>query len=123
MVENFALSFQNLSYRVNPKIFSKEKCRKEILKDISGSFVSNELTAIIGLSGSGKSSLLNCLSGFYTKNVSGSISISDSRMNMRKSSSYIMQEFNLHSLLTVKETMMLSLNLKNSVRKSLVINF
>jgi putative ABC transport system ATP-binding protein len=118
MVENFVLSFENLNYRVNPKIFSKEKCQKEILKDISGSFMSNELTAIIGLSGSGKSTLLNCLSGYCVKNVSGSLTISDSRMNMRKCSSYIMQEFNLHSLLTVKETMMLSLNLKNSVRKN-----
>lgn len=114
MDKNFALSFQNLNYRVD-QLFSKEKCAKEILKDVSGSFNSNELTAIIGLSGSGKSSLLNCLSGFNIKNISGSIETSDNRINIRKCSAYIMQEFNLHKLLTVKETMMLSMNLKNYV--------
>lgn len=115
MNENFKLSFRNLSYRVEPKLFSKEKCLKEILKGIDGDFNGNELTAVIGLSGSGKSSLLDCLSGFRVENVTGSIAISDNKINIRKCSSYIMQEHNLHEMLTVSETMMLSMNLKNSV--------
>lgn len=97
-------------------MFSKEKKPKDILKNINGDFNGSELSAIIGLSGSGKSSLLDCLSGFRTKNVSGSITINDNnQISIRKNSSYIMQEHTLHELLTVYETMMLSMNLKNSV--------
>lgn len=116
MDENFRLSFRDLFYRVNPRIFSKEKNPKEILKGVNGDFNGSELTAIIGLSGSGKSSLLDCLSGFRVNNVAGSITINDNKISIRKYSSYIMQEHTLHNLLTVYESMMLSMNLKNSVR-------
>lgn len=117
MDENFRLSFRDLSYRVKPRLFAKDKNPKEILKGINGDFNGSELSAIIGLSGSGKSSLLDCLSQFRVKNVTGSITINDSKKCIRKYSSYIMQEHNLHELLTVAESMMLSMNLKNSVRE------
>lgn len=38
--------------------------RKQILKNLNGEFRSGELTVIMGPSGSGKSSLLNILTGF-----------------------------------------------------------
>jgi len=40
---------------------------KEILKDICGSFKSGTVTAILGASGGGKTSLLNVLSGKIKK--------------------------------------------------------
>lgn len=113
MDENLKLSFKNLFYRVKPRVFSTEKGPKNILKGVCGEFNGGDLTAIIGLSGSGKSSLLDCLSGFQVKNVTGSITINDETTSIRKVSSYISQDQTLHQLLTVNETMNLSLNLKN----------
>jgi ATP-binding cassette, subfamily G (WHITE), member 1 len=86
---------------------------------VSGEFLFNELSAIVGVSAGGKSSLLDVLSGFRYKNVTGSIQINESEIStrlVRKVSSYIMQENNLHGFLTVKETMMFAENFKR--RKS-----
>lgn len=86
-----------------------------ILNDINGEFRGCELTAIMGPSGSGKSTLLNILSGFITPNVSGSIRVNGKPRDydsFRKQSTYIMQEQNLHSLLTLRETMTFSVKLK-----------
>jgi ATP-binding cassette, subfamily G (WHITE), member 1 len=67
---------------------------------------------VIGPSGCGKSSLLNILSGYISKNVSGNIEVKDTRKR-----SYIMQEENLHLLLTVIESMMFSINVKTGFKK------
>jgi ABC-type multidrug transport system ATPase subunit len=115
MDENLKLTFRNLLYRVNPRLLSGEKGPKVILNGISGEFRGSELSAVIGLSGSGKSSLLDCLSSFRMKNVRGSIEVNDQKINIRKISSYIMQEQTLHEMLTVSETISLSLNLKNRI--------
>lgn len=75
----------------------------------------------IGPSGSGKSTLLNILSGFITTNVSGSIRVNGKPRDynkFRKQSTYIMQEQNLHSLLTLRETMHFSMKLKTGRRLS-----
>lgn len=69
----------------------------------------------MGPSGSGKSTLLNILSGFITSNISGSIRVNGEPRDyntFRKQSTYIMQEQNLHSLLTTLETMSFSMKLK-----------
>lgn len=69
----------------------------------------------MGPSGSGKSTLLNILSGFITPNVCGSIKVNGKPRDydsFRKQSTYIMQEQNLHSLLTLYETMVFSVKLK-----------
>lgn len=84
-----------------------------MLKNISGEFKSCELTAVVGPSGSGKSSLLNILSGYIAKNISGSIEVNETCKR-----SYIMQEENLHKLLTVMESMTFSINLKTGSRLS-----
>lgn len=69
----------------------------------------------MGPSGSGKSTLLNILSGFITSDISGSICVNDKPRDLnlfRKQSTYIMQEENLHLLLTARETMKFSMKLK-----------
>lgn len=69
----------------------------------------------MGASGSGKTSLLNILSGFVTKNVSGTIRINGVECvdeSFKRQSTYIMQEENLHSLLTVREAMNFAVKLK-----------
>lgn len=94
---------------------------KEILKNVSGVFKACELTAVFGPSGSGKSSLMNILTGFFqigTKgntNVSGVVEVNDNRKR-----AFIMQEENLHKLLTVNESMTFSINLKTGSKLSQV---
>lgn len=86
-----------------------------ILKGISGEFRGSELSAIVGPSGSGKSTLLNILSGFITSDVMGSIQVNGKPRDLnsfRKQSTYIMQEQNIHPLLTLRETMHFSMKLK-----------
>lgn len=62
---------------------------------------------MMGPSGCGKSSLLNILSGYISRNVSGTLEVKETRNR-----SYIMQEENLHKLLTVNESMLFSIHLK-----------
>lgn len=69
----------------------------------------------MGPSGCGKSSLLNILSGFVRSDVSGSIKVNGKERNdesFRKQSTFIMQEENLHSMLTVRESMTFAVKLK-----------
>lgn len=93
-------------------IFSDEK---SILKNLNGEFRARELSVILGPSGSGKSSLMNILSGYISKNVSGVVKVNGSvrdHEQFRHVSSYVMQDSLLHPLLSVKEAMNFSINLK-----------
>lgn len=69
----------------------------------------------MGPSGSGKSSLLNILTGFTTANVTGAVKINGSTQNfksIRNQSAYIMQDQNLYPLLNVRESMSFAINFK-----------
>lgn len=86
-----------------------------MLKNLNGDFRARELTVIVGPSGSGKSTLLNLLSGYKSTNVSGVVKVNGSprdQKQFRHMSSYVMQDSLLHPLLTVKEAMNFSVNLK-----------
>lgn len=91
------LAWNNLNLKVNPdhswyhdymndvpllRNLRSDSHFKQILKNVSGHAKAGELTAIIGPSGSGKSSLLNLLSKRYTSHhsqyrISGSISLNN----------------------------------------------
>jgi ATP-binding cassette, subfamily G (WHITE), member 1 len=118
MDKSLSLSFENLKFQVNTGLFGHES--KQVLKGIHGEFHSYELSAILGPSGSGKSSLLNALSGFKRGNVSGTIKINDSPVShkvIRTISSYIMQENQIQRFLTVYETMMFATRFKKKCDK------
>lgn len=51
------------------------KKSRHLIKNLSGSFRNGELTAIIGPSGAGKTTLIECLSGRRQKGLSGEVAI------------------------------------------------
>ncbi|XP_025203167.1 ATP-binding cassette sub-family G member 4-like isoform X2 [Melanaphis sacchari] len=110
------LNFTDLTYQVNIWTDTFEIEKKTILKGVSGAFYRGQLCAIIGCSGSGKSSLLNALSGYKTSGYSGTILINDKPRELesfQKQSCYIMQEDQLHMQLTVREAIEFASKLKN----------
>ncbi len=70
VLEPFEVLWKDLTYKVP---------QKTILNNVSGFFKTGNITAIMGPSGSGKSSLLGCISGQKKTGVSGSITISTER--------------------------------------------
>lgn len=72
----------------------------------------------MGPSGSGKSTLLNVLTGLL-KSTSGSIKINGStNTSIRNKSAYIMQDQNLYSLLSVRESMIFAIKFKTGFKYS-----
>ncbi|KAK5799460.1 P-loop containing nucleoside triphosphate hydrolase protein [Linnemannia elongata] len=105
----------------------QEKIEKQLLKDVDLVFPTGELTAIIGGSGAGKTSLLNTLLGRTPPNLkmAGSIYYNDTKnpsLRMINSvSSYVRQDDHfLLSHLTVRETLQFAaeLRMESSVSKA-----
>lgn len=83
-----------------------------ILNNVCGSIRSGQLTAIMGASGAGKTSLLNCLSRRKIKGYSGQISTSHP-YERRLKVSVIEQKDNILGTLTVKENLDYASRLRN----------
>ncbi|XP_050431660.1 ATP-binding cassette sub-family G member 1-like [Adelges cooleyi] len=121
-MEGFDIEFADILLTVNtwdPLVTMKWMPEKTtILRSVSGTFFKNQMSAIIGCSGSGKSSLLNILSGFNSSSYKGSVTLNGMQRDLssfRKISSYIMQEDHLQLYLTVLESMEISMKLKHSI--------
>ncbi|RHN78937.1 putative monosaccharide-transporting ATPase [Medicago truncatula] len=76
-----SLVFENVNYYINMpnemKTRGIEENRLQLLRDISGAFRPGILTALVGVSGAGKTTLMDVLSGRKTSGyIEGSISIS-----------------------------------------------
>ncbi|XP_047369704.1 ATP-binding cassette sub-family G member 1-like isoform X2 [Vespa velutina] len=95
------------------------KKRKTILRNISGDFRPGELTAIMGASGAGKTTLMDILAGFITSSFGGSVIVNGTERNLvkfRRSSTYIMQDDNIQPFLTVEEAMLVAADLKLTLK-------
>lgn len=91
--EHFEIRWNNLTYQVEPKWYQQRwqslsnrgesnggKQRKtRILDNLNGSVKSGQVTAILGPSGAGKTSLLGCLTGKNKSGVAGSVQILSNR--------------------------------------------
>ncbi|KAJ9146583.1 hypothetical protein P3X46_028827 [Hevea brasiliensis] len=119
---SYKLDVRNLSYTICPSgsicasffhLVQKPK-PVNILQSVSFQAISSEILAIVGPSGTGKSSLLRIISGrvrdedFDPKSVSINDRCVSSPAQLRKICGFVAQEDNLLPLLTVKETLMYS---------------
>jgi len=93
--------------------------KRQILRGCSGVFQPGRLTAVMGASGAGKTSLLNLVSGHSTAGAkSGSLRLNsqevslDDMMRVRELSAYIQQDDILLGSMTVREAVTLSARLR-----------
>lgn len=115
--EPFFLLFEDISYSTRRSIFKREK--KTILRNLSGDFRPGELTAIMGPSGAGKTTLMDILAGFINSSFLGTVTVNDIERDLvkfRRSSAYIMQNDNMQSLFTVEEAMHVAADLKLTLK-------
>mmetsp|Transcript_32199 Transcript_32199/g.37836 ORF Transcript_32199/g.37836 Transcript_32199/m.37836 type:complete len:663 (-) Transcript_32199:31-2019(-) len=109
------ITFENISFSIEVGT-KKEPKTKEVLKNLSGELKSGTMTAIMGPTGSGKTSLLNVLAYRMPVNkkatLTGSLLLNghaiDSPLWLRKFarlSAYVMQEDVMNAFLTVRETL------------------
>nr|KAF7389762.1 hypothetical protein H0235_018246 [Vespula pensylvanica] len=113
----FFLLFKNISYSRRENVLARE--RKTILRNVSGDFRPGELTAIMGASGAGKTTLMDILAGFITSSFEGNVIVNDTERNLvkfRRSSAYIMQDDNIQPLFTVEEAMLVAADLKLTLK-------
>lgn len=92
-----------------------ERTSKMVLDSVDASMPSGSLTAIIGSSGSGKTSLLNLMAGRMSLSratVSGTTTFNGSTDIESVRSAYVMQEDVLIPTLTVRETLQYSADLR-----------
>jgi putative ABC transport system ATP-binding protein len=105
------------------KYFDEGGQRRVVLRELSATFQRGEAVAVVGRSGSGKSSLLNLLSGIDLPS-SGMISIGsqvitslgerERTLFRRRSVGFVFQFFNLIPTLTVLENLLLPLELNHA---------
>lgn len=95
---------------------------RQVLRDVNLQMADGEIVAVLGKSGSGKSTILNCLSGIDRIDAGGVVvkGVDLSQMNdhertlfRRKKIGFIFQFFNLIPTLTVWENLVLPLELNN----------
>lgn len=119
----YKLTVTNLSYTIHkaPSFStfisrgpSKEKKSIDILKSVSFTARTSEILAVVGPSGTGKSTLLRLVSGrvrnrdFNPKSIILNDNIVTSQEHLRKICGFVAQEDTLFPLLTVRETLMFS---------------
>eukprot|EP00924_Labyrinthula_sp_SR-Ha-C_P011236 maker-scaffold_48-snap-gene-1.43-mRNA-1 protein AED:0.30 eAED:0.30 QI:5/1/1/1/1/1/2/79/656 len=124
---NTTLEWSNISYSIR---------KKQILNKVSGRVESGEVTALMGSSGAGKTSLMNVLAGRVVTNgkkkVKGTILVngvlSDPKEYRRKVA-YVMQDDVLFATATVKESLDFSARLRlepetanDNIKRSEIVN-
>ncbi|XP_020531340.1 ABC transporter G family member 39 isoform X3 [Amborella trichopoda] len=111
----FSLAFNHISYYINMPAEMKEvvsEKRLRLLKDVSGAFRPQILTAVMGVSGAGKTTLMDVLAGRKTGGyIEGNVSVSGYPKNQEtfaRISGYC-EQIDIHSpFVTVYESLLFS---------------
>ena len=116
-----AITFTDLNYSVTVKnsMLSSSYSTKQILFGLRGQFLPGNLSAIMGASGSGKTSLLNCISGFYNE-AQGKLAANTVKVNgfytspkqMRDIAAFVQQDDVMLDSMTVREMITMSAMLR-----------
>ena len=109
---NVFVSWADLKFTVPDP--NDKKQTKTILKGLNGHVKPGELVAVIGPSGSGKSSFLNCIAGRTVEGVTGKILFNGIKrpINFARFTGYVVQDDLYLEALTVKETLTFAADLK-----------
>jgi ABC-type multidrug transport system ATPase subunit len=94
---------------------------KAILRNVTGHFKPGKITAIIGSSGAGKTTLMKIVSGKRSMDVKGTLTVNDVEWNrgmFRKHVSYVPQQFDLLPFLTMRETLYIAARLKLDINQN-----
>ena len=130
-VEPLDLVFENLTYTVNDKIESKKQkkeIKKTILNDLTGYFIHGRLTAIMGPSGAGKTSLMEVISNqSKSGEVRGKLYLNGNPVDIetiKKISGFVFQDDVILRTMTVSEALYMSalLKLPETISKEEKIN-
>ncbi len=96
------------------KRVSKAYNKKTVLDEVSLNVEANEVVAILGVSGAGKSTIINCVNGLVAPD-SGNVSVDghsiktrNGRQAIRKRCATVFQNFNLYPHLTIEENITLA---------------
>ncbi|KAG6763090.1 hypothetical protein POTOM_033622 [Populus tomentosa] len=115
-----SLAFNNVNYYVDMPVEMRkqgtEKNRLQLLKDVSGAFRPGTLTALVGVSGAGKTTLMDVLAGRKIVGyIEGSISISGypkNQVTFARVSGYC-EQIDMHSpCVTVYESLLYSASMR-----------
>ncbi|XP_040074395.1 ATP-binding cassette sub-family G member 1 isoform X2 [Ixodes scapularis] len=105
------LDWKNITYAVP----AKKKEKRALISHMYGKAEPGTLTAIMGPSGAGKTTLMNVLSGHYDKGYEGEVQVNgwvrDTEL-FNQQSCYVMQDDCLLPELTVREALTMSLQLR-----------
>jgi ABC-type multidrug transport system ATPase subunit len=117
--KGISITWRNLTYTVQIGNNKKQRTSKKVLDDMTGAAMPRHFVALMGPTGSGKTSLLNCLSGRIPKKdgtLTGEILVDGKARNEKiyrsRQVAYVMQEELLFPHLTVMETFMLHAKLR-----------
>ena len=109
--DEITITFKDVNLTITTKVgewpWQKKVTEKKVLHNISGSVEPGRMLAIMGPTGSGKTSLLNVLSGKIKLGVTGDISVNGqtSSKQLKRKTAFIMQKDIFFSDLTVRETL------------------
>ncbi|KAJ6224819.1 hypothetical protein RDWZM_003364 [Blomia tropicalis] len=113
------LVWRNLSFEVKKSTINPfgTKQKRTLINKLNGGIQNGQLTAIIGPSGAGKTTLIECLSGRRINGVTGDIVVNYNGVSKKSIKvSYYSQHDSLNELLTVEESLMYASKLRNCLK-------
>lgn len=122
---NLTYSIVKTSYSMRWSRLKMERKQQQIdiLKNLNGKFESNKLTAIMGPSGAGKTTLMECLAGRRQLGLTGKIMVNKFGIDSKIKIAYNSQNETLLKELTVKETLLFASKICNLEQNNFDMNY